>query len=216
MHRDVCVLDCESTTIPPFLYSWKRNSEFFNMRVVCKLFFYYVAVLGHMRIAFVTLKISYVHHRLDSNWCLTVVPQFSPNVEFVLNKVGQRLWVFYFFSSQSLTTSEIYTMPGVLAHYHNFILSFRTWQDSLKNLTYKMSVAWLVWTEPISALFSSLALNISFKASENFDLILPWTLQSSSFKKLLIKHFGSVWNLLGQSLTSCFLPAWNKLTNVEA
>lgn len=56
-----------------------------------------------------------------------------------------------FFSSQSFTASVICSMPGVLEHYHNFILVFRTWQGSLKNLIYKMLVAWLVLTEPISA-----------------------------------------------------------------
>jgi len=46
-----------------------------------------------------------------------------------------------FFSGQSLTPSVICSMSGVLEHYHNFILVFRTWESSL---IYKMHVAWLV------------------------------------------------------------------------
>jgi hypothetical protein len=55
-----------------------------------------------------------------------------------------------FFSSQSLTASVICRKPGVLEHYHNLILVFRTWQSSLKILIYKIYVACLVSSEPIS------------------------------------------------------------------
>jgi hypothetical protein len=72
------------------------------------------------------------------------------------------------------------------------------------------------WFElnPYLPLVSSFSLSISFKATKNYELILTWTLHSSSFQKLLIKDFKSVFNLLRQSLTSCLLPTWNKLSNI--